>query len=560
MARTAPPAILKRPMRAVIVLAALIAGSIAAVAPASASHPEVSLPGSNFEIDTNANLRVDDPAPPSLDWANVSEARKADKPSGGGDDSFGQGAKEDTPTPTVVSGSIPPQKSDLLNFGVYLEQTTAGGRFLHLFWHRVQEPQGTTNMDFEFNQSSTLSGNGVTPTRTSGDVLIQYDLAQGGTNPQLFLSRWIDGTEGSTAASCQASNKLPCWNTRVNLTTAGIATGSINTSPIPAAEADGLAAISTRTFGEASVDFNALVGGTPRCVAFGSAYLKSRSSDSFPAELKDFIAPEGVNLSLCGNVKVHKTDDATPASPLNGAVFNLVKDEAPTAPSGQTAPGPEDTQVVGTCTTGVSAPGECLFQDVFQGTYWVIEVSAPPGHDLANPAFQPVTVVASQTVTVNFVDPRQRGAIVITKTRKHAADGPGDHPHAGVDFTVSGGSLGSPVVVTTGADGTACIDNLLFATYSVAESVPAGYAPAGPTTKSVAVTQKASCSSGPAAQVSFHNVPLTNLSVSVDSQVPGGTSSTVDCTVASGGPADDLTVNAPNLQPGTYTCTIVIDP
>src|SRR5215203_4394747 len=190
---------------------------------AFASHPEVSLPGSNFEIDTNANLKVDDPAP-SIDWAGVSETRKADVASGSGDDSFGQGTKEDTAVPTVVSGSIPPQKSDLLNFGVYLEEN-ANGTFLNLFWHRVQEPDGTTNMDFEFNQSSTISANGVTPVRTSGDLLIQYDLSQGGTNPVLFLSRWIDGSEGATAADCEASNSLPCWSKKLNLTAQGDATG-----------------------------------------------------------------------------------------------------------------------------------------------------------------------------------------------------------------------------------------------------------------------------------------------------------------------------------------------
>jgi hypothetical protein len=105
--------------------------------------------------------KVDDPAP-SIDWASVAEKRQADKASGAGDDSLGQGTKEDTPVPTVVSGSIPPNKSDLLNFGVY--QETVGNRnFMHMFWHRVQEPSGSTNMDFEFNQSATVSGNGVTP-------------------------------------------------------------------------------------------------------------------------------------------------------------------------------------------------------------------------------------------------------------------------------------------------------------------------------------------------------------------------------------------------------------
>src|SRR5919109_388091 len=293
---------------------------------AVASHPEVSLPGSDFEIDVDANLRVDDP-PPSIDWANVAETRRADKPSGPTDDSFGQGSKEDDPVPTVVDGSIPPNKSNLLNFGVYLETTASGERFLNLFWHRVQEPQGTTNMDFEFNQSSTLSANGVTPVRTAGDLLIQYDLSQGGTNPQLFVSRWV--TSGD-ASQCEASNSLPCWSTKVNLTAAGDAAGSINTSAIPANESDGLGAISARTFGEAQLNFDVLTGGGARCESFGSAYLKSRSSDSFTSEVKDFIAPEALNLNQCANVIIRKQTD--PEEDPNTTSFGFTK-SFPTDPS-----------------------------------------------------------------------------------------------------------------------------------------------------------------------------------------------------------------------------------
>src|SRR5262245_63780579 len=100
-------------------------------ATAFASHPENSLAGSNFEIDTNANLKVDDAAP-SLDWANVTESRKADTTSGPTDESFGQGTKEDTAVPSVIDGSIPPNKSDLKFFGVYQEGQGAAG-FLNLF-------------------------------------------------------------------------------------------------------------------------------------------------------------------------------------------------------------------------------------------------------------------------------------------------------------------------------------------------------------------------------------------------------------------------------------------
>src|SRR5215217_1372635 len=100
-------------------IAALIAAFALAV-PALASHPEASLPGSNFEIDVDANLKVDDPSP-SLDWANVAEIRATDKVNGTGDDSYAGGVKEDTACPAATTDSIPPNKSDLLSFHIYSE-------------------------------------------------------------------------------------------------------------------------------------------------------------------------------------------------------------------------------------------------------------------------------------------------------------------------------------------------------------------------------------------------------------------------------------------------------
>ena len=297
-----------------------------------------SLPGSNFEIDTDANLKVDGTTPPALDWANVSETRQTDTASGPDDESFGQGTKEDTAVPSVVDGSIPPNKSDLLTFGVYHEGSGTN-QTLSLFWHRVQEPQGTTNMDFEFNKSSTPSANGVTPVRTAGDLLIQYDLSQGGTNPQLFVSRWV--TSGS-ASQCEAANKVPCWSTKQNLSAAGDAIGSINTSTIPATESDGLGEISPRTFGEASLDFDKLAGGTG-CTPFGSAYLKSRSSDSFTSALKDFIPPTALSFSNCGAIKISKVGkDKSQGSgnqSLQGAEFE-VKDPNGTVINSDPGPPP----------------------------------------------------------------------------------------------------------------------------------------------------------------------------------------------------------------------------
>jgi hypothetical protein len=537
-------------VQALLLVIAVLGLLVAYVMPAAASHPEVSLAGSNFEIDTDANLKVDDPAP-SIDWANVTEVRKTDKPTGQTDDSFGQGTKEDTAVPTVVSGSIPNNKSDLLNFGVYQETTAAGRNFVHMFWQRVQEPTGTTNMDFEFNQSTTTSANGVTPVRSAGDLLIQYDLAQGGTHPELFLARWVASGPKSL---CEAANSTPCWGKRVDLTLAGTATGSINTSAIPSADADGLGNVSSRTFGEASVDLDAILGGSTQCVAFGSAYLKSRASDAFTAELKDFIAPAPVNINLCGKVKIIKTDDATPPNPLAGAEFTLYKDNAPIGGSR----GAEDTATTLKCTTDSS--GTCTIDNVFKGDYWVVETVVPAGHD--GVADQHVSVLANQTVTVGpLVDPRQVGAIKVTKLRKHAADGPGDHPQPGVDFTVDG------VTKTTDANGQACFDGLLFGSYTVHETVPTGYK--GEADKTVTVDNKASCSDASygGESVTFHNTPLSNITVSFESQVSGGTAAQISCTGLTATPPDgtpsafdDTSETFKNLEPGTYNCTVVVDP
>src|SRR4051794_15277923 len=75
--------------------------------------------GSRFEIDTNANLTGDTTG--CVDWIGSADTKKADKPTGTGDDSFGKGTSENDANPTIVDGSIPPNKSDLKKFGIFSE-------------------------------------------------------------------------------------------------------------------------------------------------------------------------------------------------------------------------------------------------------------------------------------------------------------------------------------------------------------------------------------------------------------------------------------------------------
>lgn len=522
--------------------------ALGAVAPgAFASHGLETLTGSNFEIDTDANLKLDHTGGQSADWATVADTPKADSPSGSGDESFGNGSKEDTAVPTVVDGSIPPNKSDLKSFGIWQEGSTSNG-FLNLYWTRVQDPQGTTNMDFEFNQlkADPDVGNGVTPLRTAGDLLITYDLAKGGTHPLLSLREW-SGTAWGAATDLTASNK---------------AAGSINTASIPAGESDGVGPLDPRTFGEAQIDLGAIFTDNSVCQSFGSAYLKSRSSDSFTAALKDFVPPVAINISNCGSIKIIKKDDANNA--LAGAVFTLYKDNTPTG----TSKGAEDTTTGKTCTTAiVSGVASCTITNVPQGAYWVVETTTPTGYDTA--ADQNVTVTADNTVELTFTNPRQRGAITVHKTRKHAASGSTPIAQQGVTFTVKKGTT-TLATGLTDANGDVCFDNLLFDTYTLHETVPSGYH--GEADKSVTVDNKASCTvptgqTSAGETVNFVNTPLTNLTVSVQSQITGGTNSKITCTGLTPTPADgtpnafdDTSETVNDLEPGTYTCTVVIDP
>lgn len=244
----------------------------------------------------------------------------------GSDESFGQGSKNDTPAPTVVSGQIPPNKDDLSRF--YVNQERATDDFLFLAWER-SNLLGSAHMDFEFNQlfcdpddePNDCSANNVTPDRSEGDFLIDFDFGGSGV-PALNIHRWITADGGHTTAECEASNTLPCWDEAEGL--GAHAEASVNTAPVtdhnpPGAPRTlagetktsgpgGSNVTQSSTFGEAGINLTESdVFPQDECVHFGSAYVKSRSSgQSFTSELKDFIAPVPVNISNCGTVIIRK--------------------------------------------------------------------------------------------------------------------------------------------------------------------------------------------------------------------------------------------------------------
>jgi hypothetical protein len=292
---------------------------------AMATPVRANLAGSTFE-GNDGNLIVNTTG--NTDWVNApARVRGDDLASGTNDNSFGQGTKEDDPNVSVVTGSIPPNKSDLTRFYIASE-FASGSNFVYLAWER-SNVLGSANMDFEINQKAqpNLTTTGAKSlVRTAGDVLITFDFTNGGGNPVLGLLKWV--TSGPTS-QCFSANALPCWGNRVNLSAAGFAEGAVNTATVT----DPIAGVSLPglTFGEAAVNLTAAgVFPAGTCEAFGSAFLKSRSSASFPAEVKDFVAPQPVNISNCGTITIHKVTENgdatfgyTTTGSLSPATFNL---------------------------------------------------------------------------------------------------------------------------------------------------------------------------------------------------------------------------------------------
>ncbi len=548
-------------------VAVLVLASALMPAVALAGHGDATLAGSNFEIDDDANLKVDHTAPPSLDWANVTEVRATDAVNGTGDDSYAGGVKEDTVCPGATTDSIPPNKSDLLSFHVYEEAGTGGHPgFLNLAWSRVSEPSGTTLMDFEFNQSSTACDSGPNIVRTAGDLLIEYAIDQGGAQATITGRFWTGSAWGPTTL-LTANNPL-CGN-------APCAAGTINTSPIPAGESDGLITSGSkqaRTFGEAQIDLR-LIFQSNKCASFGSAMLKSRSSDAFTSQLKDFVAPVGIELQNCANVIIRKQTD--PDEDPNTTLFGYTKsfNTDPTSANTFTL---TDDGVKNYNDTVLFGTGYTVTEDVIPTDWAFVSLDCSASSNVT-PSINGATVtfdIDSDTDVLDctYTNELQLGALKILKnsTKGGAVSQPG------AVFSYDGSSVTDNGAGDEDADvGEVCVSGLSLGDYTVNEtSPPPGYGDAGQSDLTATVVAGTNCSDNQptgTGVVTFVNAPLADIQVNFRDGGSGETSVTsIECTNTGTTPSttpatgwdDSVTHEGIEIDPSprTITCTIVIDP
>jgi hypothetical protein len=394
----------------------------------------------------------------TTDWQNVTGLHAGfDNASGTGDNSFGQGTKEDNAAVTTVSGSIPPNKSDLTRFYESSEVGTNGHNFLYLGWER-SNVLGTANMDFEINQALTpgLGSPGPhTINRTAGDLLVTYDFTNGGGKPTLGLLTWV--TSGSTS-QCFSSNNLPCWGNHVTLNGTD-SIGAVNnldavTDPLFPTSANYINPVPALQFGETAIDLTAAgVFPAGTCEAFGSTFLKSRASTSFTAEVKDFIAPVPVNISNCGSIKIIKHTDPRGQDQKFSYTSNLPAEPAGTvggvAQGGVACPGNSSAGVqadgsfclndAGNSAGGDSA-GNTVFNNALQaGTFHVTEGADPSGFTFENLSCTggttstsgktaTITLAAGDNVVCTYVN-QQNSATLATQVSTTVPVFPGQAVH-----------------------------------------------------------------------------------------------------------------------------------
>jgi len=322
---------------------AILAGIIDSTTPSGASHLDASSfnASDGNQVDAGASETDWDTYLP--DTATDNLFRSSDTASGSGDNSLAGGTKDDTECASSTTGSIPPNKDDLLRFYLYHE-TIGADTFVYLGY--VRALPGTTTASahgvFELNKldtkcPSTTKGGVTTPSdfyvRTNGDVRIAFD-DEGGDQPIISAQRWTEPCPSGGAG---------CWSAK-DVLDVHEAAGSFNTSVIQdrlATATGSTSTINPEQFAEMKINMTqAGLLASGACEGFGAAGLFTGSSgNSDKEQSKDFIAPIPVNISNCGSVTVTKTFSAgTPASP---AVFALRTDAAPVYPTGATV-GAED--------------------------------------------------------------------------------------------------------------------------------------------------------------------------------------------------------------------------
>ena len=302
-------AAVRRVCRLVLVApASVLAVAVFGVAPASAQLPPSSdpLPGSSVQ---GADGDQDD-GNGFRDWEFLQAAdRVRHSPDPNALDSAfkgGNAGKENAPGDwdlrTEADGVRPP-KANIRDAWSAVGQPGAD-TFLYLAFTRESDEStlgrggGTTFVTFELNRDDRLWNNGQAdvPCRRTGDIQVAYEVQ--GNDMTVVLRRWTT-TATDDATGCATEGHLDNFS---DFTPNEDVQGAVNATSI-ASHLPGAyeGTVPAQRFGEAALNLTEVLqeGFHDRCIAFGSVWMYSRSSNQPNSNMQDYIAPHGLSVRTC---------------------------------------------------------------------------------------------------------------------------------------------------------------------------------------------------------------------------------------------------------------------
>jgi uncharacterized repeat protein (TIGR01451 family) len=559
----------------------------------------------------DGDMQAQGPSPKAIDWQQLVGAPGTivtQDGTGGTDDTFQGGSKEEVPGGWTFTQSPSSPKDDVL-FAAQRTDSLSNDVFLYL-GSILKAANGSFDESFELNQLSpgtvasptyrTATVGGTTipvPARETGDLLLTFDTnggivtiglctwksaqpdpAPGNPFPAGYFDsgQWLllDGTP------LDNTNTKAC--TQLNPQTTPAAEGAVNASTIPAAQNPiSNTDVTAGNFGELAVNITAALKSqqTPNpCFDFGSVWMRTRSSNQVNSNPEDVVFPKPIVVANCavsgtkfGDVNGNGIRDGGEPGLPNWRIYvdlnnNGVRDAGePFADTDATgaytiANVPSGTHTVreegivsgGTVTplaqTGYTctAPNPCSYSVAVTG-------GVAGGNDFGNYRPASVTIVKQTTPSTAA----QTFPFKADVTGLTPANNLTDFGNASGTFSLNGAGVGSSKTFSVHPG-----------TYTVAEGTTAGWAASG-----LSCTGDANSSGNPATGVStldlspgdsvtctYQNVKLATLSVtkteaggaltrSWDFRLTGPNSFTQTLTLSAATP----TVTFGPVPAGTYT-------
>ncbi|UCG50815.1 MAG: T9SS type A sorting domain-containing protein [Candidatus Latescibacterota bacterium] len=209
-------------------------------------------------------------------------------------DIFGKSTKlVGDPNLYAWKGGSVPQKDDIQNGFIHLTEDESGNLWVTVGGDR-RSVSGTSYIDFEFlqntltkNPDGSFTSDGPHGGRTIGDVVLTITLTNGGAQAVFSAQRWeSDGAGGYTYVVVP----FPAGSAYVAANVDSIVTTTY--------DAFGNGHYEINQFGEAMANLNTLLPEFGECFAIATVFVRTKSSASASADLKDFIEPFQLNKCL----------------------------------------------------------------------------------------------------------------------------------------------------------------------------------------------------------------------------------------------------------------------